>query len=180
MLRGSVNPLLETEDMPMHFRPGDVLPGRHQGRTLCFGSLPLTHRFTFRDTGPTSAYPGHYPGPWLLRASFSPTAYGWRLLHEVTGFIEGHWGVTPFPVPIARILRAVLSTGFIGSAGRSVRTATGALSCAVLAPAPQPLPLGKSDDGSPTPSLALPIEACETGYPDSGCQAPPFIPASDR
>jgi hypothetical protein len=60
LLRGSVNPLLEVEDMPLHLLPGDVLPGHHQGRTLCFGTLPLTHRFTFQDTGPTSAYPGHY------------------------------------------------------------------------------------------------------------------------
>ena len=38
--------------------------------------------------------------------------------------------VTPFPVFIARILRAVLSTGFIGSAGRSVAQSAGALSVA--------------------------------------------------
>src|SRR5215831_19857862 len=68
--------------------------------------------------------------------------------------------------------------GFCGSAGRSVLTAAGALSCAILAPAPQPLALGKSDGGSTTPSLALPIDACETGYPVWGCQAPPFLPAS--
>ena len=37
-LRGSVNPLLEAEDMPLDFLPGDVLPGHHQGGTLCFGT----------------------------------------------------------------------------------------------------------------------------------------------
>ena len=116
--------------MPVDFHPGNVLPGRHQGLALCFGSLPLTHHLTFRDTGPTSAYPGHYPRPWLLRASCSSMASGWRLLHEGTSSTEGHWGVTPFPIPIARILRAVLSTGFIGSANRSLVSDAGALSCA--------------------------------------------------
>ena len=38
--------------------------------------------------------------------------------------------VTPFPVSMAHILRAVLSTGFVGSADRSVSRDAGALSCA--------------------------------------------------
>jgi len=49
---------------------------------------------------------------------------------------------------MARIRRAVLSTGFVGSAGRSVSKAAGALSCAVLAPARQPLALVRVHDGS--------------------------------
>ena len=73
--------------------------------------------------------------------------------------------MTPFPAPIAHIRRTVLSTGFLGSADRSVLKAAGAVSCAILAPAPQPLALVRSDDGSTTPSLALSIDACETGYP---------------
>jgi hypothetical protein len=72
------------------------------------------------NTGPTSAYPGHYPGPWLLRASASPAASGWHLLREATYLTEGYRGVTPFPVSIARIFRAVLSTGFLGSAAGQV------------------------------------------------------------
>src|SRR4029450_9703522 len=116
--------------MPLDFFPGDVLPGHHQGVALCFGTSPLTHRFTFRDTGPTSAYPEHYPWPWLLRASFSPIASGWRLLREVTGLIEGHWGGTPFPVLIVRIRRAVFSTGFLDHADRSLVSDAGVLSCA--------------------------------------------------
>src|SRR4030095_17039521 len=71
--------------MPVDFLPWDVLPGHLQGWSLSFGALPLTHHFTFQDTGPTSAYPGHYPRPWLLRASFSRVACGWCLLREVTG-----------------------------------------------------------------------------------------------
>jgi hypothetical protein len=91
----------------------------------------------------------------------SDTPYGWHLLTSY----ESTCRLTPFPMAIARILRACSPPGFCGSAGRSVLTAAGALSCAVLAPAYQPLTLGKSDDGSSTPSLALPIDACETGYP---------------
>src|SRR5215831_7574261 len=56
-------------------------------------------------------------------------------------------------------------------------------------PAPYPVPFGSSASascaGSPSrwlnaPLLALPLDACETGYPDRGSQVPPFIPASDR
>src|SRR5262249_36544028 len=85
------DPLLEAEDMPLHFLPRDTLPGHPQELSLCFGSSPLTHGFTFQDTGPTSAYPGHYPWPLLLRASSSPVACGWHLLCEETGLTESHW-----------------------------------------------------------------------------------------
>ena len=61
-----VHPLLEAEDMPVDFLPRDALPGHLQRASLRFGTVPLTHPFTFHDTGPTSADPGHYPGPWLL------------------------------------------------------------------------------------------------------------------
>ncbi len=90
-LRGLVNPLLEAEDMSLHFLPRDVLPGHLQGQALCFGTLPLTHGFTFQHTGPTSAYPGHYPRPLLLRASCAPAASGWRLLRRGTCSTEGCW-----------------------------------------------------------------------------------------
>jgi hypothetical protein len=88
------------------------------------------------------------PSPYALRLAPAP------MMSEST------YEVTPFPMAMACIRRAVLSTGFLGSAGRSVLTAAGALSCAVLAPAHQPLPLGKSDDGFTTPLLALPLDAC--------------------
>ena len=48
---------------------------------------------------------------------------------------RGPLEVTPFPAPIAHILRAMLSTGFIGSACRSIILVAGALSYAILAPA---------------------------------------------
>jgi hypothetical protein len=88
-----VNPLLEAEDMPVHLLPWHVLPGHHQGWTLCFGALPLTHGFTFHDTGPTSAYPECYLWPWLLRASSSPTACGGHLLWKVTFLPKSWWGL---------------------------------------------------------------------------------------
>ena len=88
------------------------------------------------------------PSPYALRLAPAP------MMSEST------YEVTPYLMAIARLRRVVLSTGFLGSAGRSVLTAAGALSCAVLAPAHQPLPLGKSDDGFTTPLLALPIDAC--------------------
>jgi hypothetical protein len=78
--------------MPVHVLPGNVLPGHHQGLPLCIGTLPLTHGFTFQHTGPTSAYPERYPRPSLLRASFSPLASGWHLLHGVTALTESDWG----------------------------------------------------------------------------------------
>jgi hypothetical protein len=77
--------------VPLDLLPGDVLPGRHQGLTLCIGSSPLTHGFTFQNTGPTSAYPGHYLRRWLLRVASSPAASGWHLLYEVTRLTEGCW-----------------------------------------------------------------------------------------
>ena len=147
MLRGSVHSFLEAEDVPLDFRPGDVLPGHHQGLAiLCVGSWPLTHCCTFQHTGPTSAYPGRYPWPWLLRASSSPVACGWHLLREVTASPRATGG-SPVPSFHARIRRTVLSTGFLGGADRSVCKAAGALSCAVLAPARQPLALGPTPDG---------------------------------
>jgi hypothetical protein len=48
---------------------------------------------------------------------------------------------------MVRIHRAVLSTGFLGSADRSVRKAAGALSGAMLAPASPPLALGPTHAG---------------------------------
>jgi hypothetical protein len=128
--RGVVHPFLEAADVPLDFFPGDALPGRHQGLALWVDALPLTHGFPLQHTGPPSAYPGHSSRPLLLRASSAPTASGWHLLREGDRLHRGPLGVTPFPVPMARILRAVLSTGVLGSAYRSVFPAAGAFSFA--------------------------------------------------
>jgi hypothetical protein len=55
------------------------------------------------------------------------TPCGWHLLMSQH---ESPCRVTPFPVPMVCIRRAVLSTGFLGSADRSVSKAAGAISCA--------------------------------------------------
>jgi hypothetical protein len=68
--------------------------------------------------------------------------------------------VTPFPVPMVRILRTMLSTGFLGSAYRSSHKVAGALSCVVLTPARQPLALVSANDGSTTSLLSLSIDTC--------------------
>jgi hypothetical protein len=117
--------------MPLHFRPGHLLPGRHQVlRVLCLGTLPRTHHFTFQNTGPTSAYPGHSPGPWLLRASSSPMACGWHLLCEVTRLTEGHGRLlrSPFPL-LASLGRCFPPALLAGQTGQCL-----------WMPAPYPLP----------------------------------------
>jgi hypothetical protein len=53
--RGSVNPLLEAEDMALHLLPRDALPGHLQGPARCCGTWPLTPGFPLQHTGPTSA-----------------------------------------------------------------------------------------------------------------------------
>jgi hypothetical protein len=49
----------------------------------------------------------------------------------------------PFPAFMVRLLRAVLSTGFLGRACRSISTVAGAFSCVLLTPACPPLALGQ-------------------------------------
>lgn len=107
-----VHPLLEAEDMPVDFLPRDALPGHLQRASLRFGTVPLTPPFTFHDPGPTSAYPGHYPGPWLLRASSSRVAYGWHLLQKVTSFSEGHAGLLRSQLPLLASLGRCSPPGF--------------------------------------------------------------------
>jgi hypothetical protein len=118
--------------------------------------LALLLLITYTSPSSRQLILGITPGLGFLR---NPSPYALRLA-PAPRMSESTYEVTPFPMAMARIRRAVLSTGFVGSAGRSVLTAAGALSCAVLAPAHQPLALGKSDDGFTTPLLALPIDAC--------------------
>ena len=99
--------------MPMDSLPRDALPGHHQGRSLCIGALPLTHNLTLQHTGPTSAYPGHYPWPLLLRASSSPAASGWYLLCGVTRLTEGYWGLLRSPSPLLEPLGRRYPPGFL-------------------------------------------------------------------
>ena len=111
-LRGLVHALLEAEDMPMNLGPWDLLPGRRQALSILrFGSLPLTHRFTFQNTGPTSAYPGHYPRRWLFRQSCSRVACGLDTCLSYRPSMRAHRGVIPFHHSVLRCCRSVLSTG---------------------------------------------------------------------
>jgi hypothetical protein len=57
------------------------------------------------------------------RMRWAPALAGDRLSRERVG-------VTPFPVVIGRIRRAVLSTGFFDSANRSLVSDAGVISCA--------------------------------------------------
>src|SRR5215475_11704839 len=133
--------------MPLDFLPWDVLPGHLQGGSLGFGALPLTHRFTFQNTGSTSAYPGHYPRRLLLRASSSPAACGWHLLWKVMNLAEGCWGLFRSPSPLFEPLGRRYPPGFVtvptGQSSGCQRRILG-----LLAPALQPLPLGDNHDGS--------------------------------
>ena len=131
-----------------------IAPSRLHAGSSAFLALLLL--ITYTSPSSRQLILGITPGLCFLR---NPSPYALRLA-PAPMVSESTYEVTPFPMAMARIRRAVLSTGFLGSAGRSVLTAAGALSCAVLAPAHQPLPLGKSDDGFTTPLLALPIDAC--------------------
>ena len=91
----------------------------------------------------------------------SDTPFGWHLLtsHEST------CRLTPFPVPIARIRRAMLSTGFlwqctpvsIEGCRRRILCRFGSSASASCA--------GWPSRWLAAPLLTLPIDACETGYP---------------
>jgi hypothetical protein len=178
--RGSVQSLVEAEDMALDVLPGDVLPGRHQGLAiLCVGSWPLTHHGPFQGTGPTSAYPGPDPWPWLLRASSSPAACGWRLRREVTASQSAAGGSS---VPSSHGWPPEGGALHRGSRPCKPVSASG---CRRLILCPVGSSASASGAGSHArwlgpPSLALPIAACETGYPDRGFQGPPLIPASGR
>jgi len=130
--------------MALHFLPWHVLPGHLQGPALCFGTLPLTHGFTFQNTGPTSAYPGYYSRPLLLRASCSPAASGWRLLRRGTCSTEGCW----------RLLRSQFP--WLTSLGRCSPPGLSAVQTGQYGgmPAPYPVPFGSSASASCAGSLS--------------------------
>src|SRR5256885_330777 len=130
--------------MPLDFLPRDALPGHLQGQALCFGTLPLTHGFTFQNTGPTSAYPGYYSRPLLLRASCSPAASGWRLLRRGTCSTEGCW----------RLLRSQFP--WLTSLGRCSPPGLSAVQTGQYGgmPAPYPVPFGSSASASCAGSLS--------------------------
>ena len=163
--RGAGPSLVEAEARPLAWLPGDVLPGRHQGLgSLWVGAWPRTHHGPLQDTGPTSASPGHYAWPWLLRASSSPTACGGCRRREVT---VSRRAVGGSPVPSSH--GAQREGGALHRGSRQCRPVrregcrrpllchVGSRVSAACA--------GAHARWLGTPSLALPIEACETGDP---------------
>ena len=120
-----------------------IAPSRLHAGSSAF--LALLLRITCTSPSSRQLILGITQGLGFLR---NPSPYAMRLAPAPVVLSERTYGVTPFPGSMVRIRRAVLSTGFVGSANRSVWKAAGALSCAVLAPARQPLALVGIHDGS--------------------------------
>src|SRR3989442_7865209 len=80
------------------------------------------------------------------------TPYGWHLLMpSMRARVALRRSQFPWFASVGRCF----PPGFCGSACRSVNSAAGALSCALLAPACQPLALGDINDGSSHLSLRV-------------------------
>ncbi len=162
-LRGLVHALVEAEDMPMDLLPGDGLPGRPQARALLGGgSSPRPPLFPVQHPGPTSAYPGRSSRHGLLRASCSPAVCGWHRRGEVTASPRAAGGSAGPSFPWLPPEDGAVHRVSWPCRPVSVQAAD-AFSCAMLAPACQPLTPVAAHGGSPTPVLALSIDACETG-----------------
>jgi hypothetical protein len=152
--------------MPLHVLPRDAVPGHLQGGALRFDAWPLSPGFTCPNTGPTSASPGPAPRPWLLRASGSRVASGWRLLRAVTGLAEGDAGFRRSPLSLRASVGRCSPAGFVAVQTGQYRRL----------PAPYPVSFCfqrvsrlrwfRLHEGSPAPSLALPLDACAAGYPE--------------
>jgi len=110
------------------FRASPLAGHRSLAFTRGFSAfLALLLRITCTSPSSRQLILGITPGLGFLR---NPSPYAMRLAPAPVVLSERTYGVTPFPVSMAHILRAVLSTGFVGSADRSVSKAAGALSCA--------------------------------------------------
>lgn len=159
VLRGSGHPFLEAAARAMDVLPRHLWPGHHQGLALCCGAWPLTHGLTFPYTGPTSAYPGRSPRPWLLRVSSSPGACGWHLRCGVPSLREGAWGLLRSPCPLCEPLGRRSPPGCMTVPTGQRYGCQRRLLC-LWALACEPLPLGYKHDGSTTSSLSLPLGSC--------------------
>jgi hypothetical protein len=111
----------------------------------------------------TSASPRHDPRPWLLAASLltrlAVGTYARLRLRARDRFCRSQ---APWIDPFGGRSPPGFVAGHTGPYGNGPR-----LSCAMVAPAYPPLPLGDGDDGSPAASLALPAGSCETGLLDA-------------
>jgi hypothetical protein len=96
-------------------------------------------------TARTSAYPRRYSRPSLLAGS-CPTRHAVGTCSRPC--VRARIGLLRSQLPWVASVGRGFPPGFWGSADRSVMPAAGAVSCALLAPALQPLTLGRFDDGS--------------------------------
>ncbi len=75
-MAGSVYALLELEDDPLKWLPRFVLPRLSMPLGICHSDEAPTGSYTLDLSGSASAYPWHYPGPWLLGPSCTRQACG--------------------------------------------------------------------------------------------------------
>jgi len=103
----------------------DIAPARFHAGSSAFAALLLLIPCPSPSSRPHLL--GMPPGLGFLRHP-SPSAL--RLAPAPGVLVERADEVTPFPGAMERLRRAGLSTGFIGSAARSVSKAAGAFACA--------------------------------------------------
>ena len=120
-----------------------IAPSRLRTGSSAFSALLLL----ITCTSPSSRQPilGITPGLCFLR---NPSPYAMRLAPAPVVSRRGRTGLLRSQFPWFASVGRCSPPGFCGSAGRSVSKAAGALSCAVLAPARQPLALVGVHDGS--------------------------------
>ncbi len=75
-MAGSVYALLEPEDDPLKLLPRLVPPRLSMPKGICHSDEAPTGSYTLDLPGSASAYPWHYPGPWLLGPSCTRQACG--------------------------------------------------------------------------------------------------------
>jgi hypothetical protein len=132
-----------------------IAPSRFHAGSSAFAALLL--RITCTSPSSRQRILGLTPGLGFLR---NPSPYAMRLAPAPVVLSERTYGVTPFPVSMVRIRRAVLSTGFLWQCRPvSIEGCRRPILC-LLAPARQPLALVRVHGGSTTPLLALPVDAC--------------------
>ena len=104
---GLVNAFLESLDVLLVLLPGQRPPVFSTSFVVCHKTRTPMNTFTVPSTGRTSAYPWHYPGPWLLAPSRPLATCGWLPARCLTTS-ESRQRVIPFRVSIFRDRRVVL------------------------------------------------------------------------
>jgi hypothetical protein len=136
----------------------------------------MTCGFTFQSIVSPSAYPGHYPRPWLLRQSHHFSSMRLTPTLNIDHFRELEV-VTPFLMFVFRSGRVVLSTGFGEGEYESVEKLLASI-LSHFGQADNPRRLVRTNDGSDVHLLALPIATCSQSLAGWIPAASGFIPAS--